>query len=311
VTDTTQKSPSPIFRSLVALPWLAVVFVGLRYWQVWDRLPARMATHFDGTGRPKGWMSREASFIFMVGILVFVLISFSLILARLRRTESGSWAFLALFGVVAGTICWLNESLLAYNLYGKPVQVGPILIVTFLTVLVVIAVLLAGNRGATLPGTPVIAEEVHAVPAWALVFAFPLLFELAAMVAIKNAGARIGLGLGLVLFLIVAAGAFRGFQYVFTDAGVEIRTLGFRLRSIPAGQIKSYEVSRWNPLGGYGIRGIGDRRAYVWGNRGVRLKMAEGEVFLGHNEPEKIVRDLDLITHNHEAREASRDSFPS
>ncbi len=63
-------------------------------------------------------------------------------------------------------------------------------------------------------------------------------------------------------------------------------------------------------MGGYGIRGIGDRRAYVWGNRGVRIKTSEGEVFLGHSEPEKIVRDLDLITHNHEAREASRGSFP-
>ncbi len=311
MTDTVQKSPSQMFRSLSALPWLAVVFVGLRYWQVWDGLPARMATHFDASGRPNGWMSREASLIFMLGILVFVLISFTLILARLRRTEAGSWAFLALFGVAAGTICWLNESLLAYNLDGSPVRVGPVLIVTFLTVLVVVAVLLASKRGATLPGTPVIAGEVHAVPAWALVFVLPLLIELAAIVAIKNTEARIGLGLGLLLFLTIGAGAFRGFQYVFTDAGLEVRTLGFRLRSIPSGQIKSYEISPWSPLGGYGIRGIGDRRAYVWGNRGVRINTVEGEVFLGHSEPEKIVRDLDLITHNHEAREASRGRFPS
>jgi hypothetical protein len=48
--------------------------------------------------------------------------------------------------------------------------------------------------------------------------------------------------------------------------------------------------------GGYGIRGIGARRAYVWTNQGVRIKTGNGEVFLGHKEPERIVRDLDLIT---------------
>jgi hypothetical protein len=74
------------------------------------------------------------------------------------------------------------------------------------------------------------------------------------------------------------------------------------LRSIPSGQIKSYEISCWNPLDGYGIRGIGDRRAYVWGNRGIRIKTAEGEVFLGHSRPEKVVHDLDLMTHKHEGR---------
>ena len=238
----------------------------------------------------------------MLGVLVFVLVAFTLILARVRRTEAGTWAFLVLFGLAAGTICWINQSLLAYNLDGTPVQVGPVLIVTFLTVLAVIAVLLGSKRGATLPSTPVIAEEEHAVPAWALVFAVPLVIELAAIVAIKNTAARVGMGLGLVLFLTVGAGAFRGFRYVFTDAGLEVRTLGFRLRSISSGQIKSYEISRWHPLGGYGIRGIGDCRAYVWGNRGVRIKTAEGELFLGHSRPEKIVCDLDLMTHNHEAR---------
>jgi hypothetical protein len=43
----------------------------------------------------------------------------------------------------------------------------------------------------------------------------------------------------------------------------------------------------------------------VWGNSGVRIKTTQGEVFLGHSEPEKIMRDLDLVTRNHEASEAS------
>ncbi len=60
-------------------------------------------------------------------------------------------------------------------------------------------------------------------------------------------------------------------------------------------QVKEYAVDRWNPIGGYGIRGIGGRRAYVWGNRGVRIKTTDGEVFLGHSQPERIVHDLDVI----------------
>jgi len=76
---------------------------------------------------------------------------------------------------------------------------------------------------------------------------------------------------------------------------VEIRTLGFHLRTIPVDQIKDYAADRWSLAGGYGIRGLGDRRAYVWGNQGVRIKTTVGEIFLGHNDPARIIRDLDAI----------------
>jgi hypothetical protein len=102
-----------------------------------------------------------------------------------------------------------------------------------------------------------------------------------------------------------AALAWDGFRYVFTPLGVEVRALGFRLRSIPGADIKSYAPDRWTVVGGHGIRGVGDKRAYVWGNRGVLIKTVEGEVFLGHDSPEQLVRDLDLLTRNHEARGAA------
>jgi len=40
---------------------------------------------------------------------------------------------------------------------------------------------------------------------------------------------------------------------------------------------------------------VGNSRAYVWGNRGVRVVTSDGYVFLGHNEPQRIVRDLDAM----------------
>jgi hypothetical protein len=144
------------------------------------------------------------------------------------------------------------------------------------------------------PGT-VLAEEVHAGRVWAAVLIVPVVAELAVLAGIPNAAARVVMSLGAILMLGAAALAWSGFHYLFTNAGVEIRTLGFRLRSIPTEQIKEYAVARWTPIGGYGIRGIGDKRAYVWGNKGVRIKTTDGEIFLGHSEPERIVHDLDLI----------------
>ena len=53
------------------------------------------------------------------------------------------------------------------------------------------------------------------------------------------------------------------------------------------------------------MRGIGERRAYVWGNTGVRIMLSDGEVFLGHREPEKIMNDLNAITQTQKAREST------
>lgn len=282
------------WNALTAILWLALPAVALRYWMLWDRLPAQLASHFNAAGRPNGWMSRGALLIFTLGLLVFLLAIFAVILSRVRKPEADSWTLLGMFYVVVGTLLWVNESVFNYNLYGQPVKVGPILIVIFLSVFAVLGAFFASKRGSSLSGT-VIAEEVHAVPAWAVVFVVPLFIEAAAMIAIPNMGLRIGMGLAVLLFLLIAAGAWSGFRYIFTNSGLEIRTLGFRVRSIPAGHIKAYAIENWSPLGGYGIRGIGDRRAYVWGNKGVRIKTTDGEVFLGHREPEKIIRDLDLI----------------
>ena len=151
------------------------------------------------------------------------------------------------------------------------------------------------NRDSGLSPGPVLAEEVHTGRLWAVVLFVPVVAELAVLAAIPNAAARIAMGVVALPLLGASALAWSGFHYLFTEAGLEIRTLGFRLRSIPPENIKAYVVDRWTPIGSYGIRVIGDKRAYVWGNRGVRIKTTDREVFLGHNEPERVVRDLDLI----------------
>src|SRR5579862_1415254 len=106
-----------------------------------------------------------------------------------------------------------------------------------------------------------------------------------------------------LLLAAAAALAWSGFRYRFSDNGIEISTLGFRLRSVPLQNIKAYAIAPWSPIGGYGVRGIGEKRAYVWGNTGVRIMLSDGEVFLGHAEPERIVNDLNAIRQTQKARE--------
>ncbi len=149
--------------------------------------------------------------------------------------------------------------------------------------------------GSGLSPGPILAEEVHTGRLWAALLFVPVVAELAALTAIPNVATRVAMGLVALVLLGAAALAWSGFHYLFTNAGVEVRTLGFRLRSIPTEHIKDYAVDLWSPIRGYGIRGIGDKRAYVWGNKGVRIRTTDGEVFLGHSEPELIVHDLDLI----------------
>ncbi len=144
------------------------------------------------------------------------------------------------------------------------------------------------------PASPIV-EEIHASRFFAMLFCVLGAVEVAFAMVIGVRVAQIGAAIGGVLSLIAATGAWSGFRYSFSQAGVEIRVLGFRLRSIPAGQISQYVVDSWNPWFAYGIRGFGKRCAYVWGRRGVRIYTDDGMVFLGHDEPQRIVHDLDVI----------------
>ncbi len=282
---------------LIALPWIALPAIAVRYWLVWDQLPVQLATHFDINGQPNGWMSREVSLGFALGTTAFLLLIFTLVLFVAHRKQVAdvfSWALLGFFYVVIGIIYFINSSVLEHNLTGRPVTVTPALLLIPVAILVLMAIYLGTKRGESLPGPP-IAEEVHASRLWTLVFVLPMVLELGIIAVVRLPGVRLAAALLCLLFVGCAALTWSGFQYRFSPAGVEIRTLGFRLHSIPVEQIQRYEPGNWSLWRGYGIRGIGNRRAYVWGNKGVRIKTTEGEIFLGHSEPERVLRDLDAI----------------
>src|SRR5215831_11352433 len=247
------------FNILIALMWLALPLTAWRYWTVWDQLPLRMATHFDGNGHAHGWMLRNTSFQFALGLTAFVLVVFTIIAYGMHRSSTSptlSWAMLGFFYLMTGFIYFANSKVIDYNLT---------------------------------------AEEVHASRFWGMFVAVMVALQLLFLSVVSAKGARIPLALVSVILLSAAALAWGGFHYIFTSSGIEIRTLGFRLRSIPAAQVQHYSIASWSPLRGYGIRGIGNCRAYVWGNRGVRIQTSQGVVFLGHDEPERIVHDLDAM----------------
>lgn len=293
------------YRTMTALLWVALPLTAFQFWRVWNELPARMASHFGAAGQPNGWMSRETLAIFFLVLLTFLLATFTWALTRVRKPDALAWSLLAMFYVVVGLLLSVNSAVLKYNLYGHPLNILPELVVVFIAAFVVTGVALGAKRGPVLPRQTAAAdfEEVHASPLWAFLFAVLTAIELAVIAVIPLPGLRLAMALPALLLLGATALAWSGFHYRFTSQGVEISTLGFRLRSIPLQNIKAYAIAPWNPLGGYGVRGIGEKRAYVWGNTGVRMMLSDGEVFIGHREPGKIMNDLNAIRQAQKDRE--------
>ena len=294
-------------RAVTWLMWLVLPLTAFQYWRAWDRLPARMATHFNAAGQANGWMTREAALNFGLGMTIVALLIFrvaSYFMQRQKTSDAGSWAVLALTAIVVGVIYQGNVSIINYNLTGRPISIiRPFLFVP--VVIVLLAIYLSAKRGKTLPQATVIAEEKHASLTLGFILMILLVVELAIFGYLSGSSARWAALPPALLLAACAAFAWSGFDYRFSTAGVEVRTLGFRLRSIPAADIRNYTVEGWSLLRGYGIRGVGGSRAYVWGNKVVHIQTSQGDVYLGHDEPERIVRDLDMITH-HQGHEVAR-----
>lgn len=151
------------------------------------------------------------------------------------------------------------------------------------------------NMSAAFP-VDVLAEETHSGRRWGLLI-LPALIGPAISLSFNRTTVVVWAAsiVGLIALGVLAM-TWGGFQYRFLQQGLEIRMLGFLLRSIPRQSIMSYAIEPWSlARGGYGIRGMGRTRAYVWCDKVVHIKTSDGEVFLGHTDPERIMRDLDRV----------------
>ena len=288
-----------LFAILIGLMWLALPLTALRYAQVWDQLPARMATHFGANGQPNGWMPRATSLYFGLGLTAFALIIFTVItvilLKQKAEPDTASFALLGFFYFMTGFIFYVNNSIIEHNLTGNPIAVAPFMLGVPVAIVLFVVIYMRAQRGEALPNSPVLAEETHDAKGFSILFLALAALEFAIAISIPVPGVRVAMSLIGVLFLLIAAHAWDGFHYRFTPDGLEISTLGLRLRSIPQSQIAKYRPEKWMALRGYGIRGLGNTRAYVWCNNVVHITTLEGEVFLGTNDPARTVRDLDTM----------------
>ena len=169
------------WNALIVGMWLFMPAMALRYWLVWDRLPAYMATHFDAANRPNGWMTPQGSLRFIEVLMFFMLAVFTVIIMQIRKPDVAYWAVLGLFYVILGTLYVVNDSVLDYNLHQRPINLSLGMVLLFAAIFTVATIILGTKRGTTLPDSTVLAEETHTGGAWTLVFVIPLGIELGVM----------------------------------------------------------------------------------------------------------------------------------
>lgn len=107
-----------LFQAAVGLAWLALPLTALNYSRAWDRLPMRIAVHFDANWQPNGWTTREGSRMLALGMTAFLLVVFTIASYAARRTNPSSlstWALVAVFYIVLGVVYYVNAWIVERN----------------------------------------------------------------------------------------------------------------------------------------------------------------------------------------------------
>jgi uncharacterized membrane protein len=108
-----------LFQVVAGLTWLALPLTALNYWRAWDRLPMRVAVHFDINWQPNGWTSREGSLMLALGTITFLLVIFTIASYAMSTAAVSSlskWAMVAVFYIVLGFVYFVNNWIVDRNL---------------------------------------------------------------------------------------------------------------------------------------------------------------------------------------------------
>ena len=111
-----------LFLAAVGLAWLALPLTALNYSRAWDRLPLRIAVHFNANWQPNGWTSREGSRMLALGMTAFLLVVFTIVSYAMLRTATSNlsrWAMIAIFYLTLGVIYRVNSWIVDRNLNEK------------------------------------------------------------------------------------------------------------------------------------------------------------------------------------------------
>lgn len=311
------------WRNLSLLPWLILPAMLWRYWQLQDLLPARIAVHFNANNVPNGWSDRGDFVVGFIGMTVGVLALFTILSLLPKRTSGVAGTMLFVEYAVSGLMCMAFIGVLEFNALhrvdvlrsaGRIAMMTPLIVV----VVVVIAIVRAGRSVAQTYSNAVsqpvasiaavkpsqgrlLAEESQRAPMAAFLFA--IMTAVFLVIAFKMPPSPIWLRFLLyavsALMLWVITQAWGGFRYRITSTGVEVRTGGIRVYSIPKANIQEYRVAQCDPLcdfGGWGVRVLPGKRAFIWhGHEAVRIRTPQRTVYLGHDQPERLVKDLDVM----------------
>src|SRR5262245_16035795 len=110
---TTKKQ-----RALTYLPWLSLPLVLISNLVLWNRLPAKLAVHFDLSGAPNGWMSKGRSLEFSL-VALMLLLSYSTMRLIYKRSQNGETRAKDLLrhclAIGAITVCMMG--VLIYNIW--------------------------------------------------------------------------------------------------------------------------------------------------------------------------------------------------
>ena len=101
----------------ILVMWLALPTSAWTYWNVWDRLPERMAVHFDANWHANGFTTREGAMKMGLGILIFMLVVFTIATLLISYLKPPAvWPALLISYMVVG-FCWYgNYSIVKFNL---------------------------------------------------------------------------------------------------------------------------------------------------------------------------------------------------
>lgn len=111
-----------LFLTTVVLAWLALPLTALNYSRSWDRLPTRMAIHFDANWQPNGWTTREGSRTLALGMTALLLAVFtvaSLAVSAMPTSTFSRWAMVAVFCLVLSVVFFVNKWVVERNFAGR------------------------------------------------------------------------------------------------------------------------------------------------------------------------------------------------
>lgn len=105
------------FKTAVLLMWVALPTAAWKYWSAWDRLPQRVAVHFDANWQPNGYTSREGSLELGLGIMVALLVLFTVATLIIHDLKPNAAVPALVIAYVVIGFCWYgNYSIVKFNL---------------------------------------------------------------------------------------------------------------------------------------------------------------------------------------------------